>query len=124
MLVLMPCNFMISRYQKRKQVRMMKFKDKRMKLMNEILNGMKVSAVAIGRPMGHRPCLTGVVLQVLKLYAWEEPFEKKVMEVRNTELSTLRRGSYFDALNAFILNCTPFMVSDPSGQHSQGSRDL
>ena len=45
------------------------FKDKRSKLMDEILNGMKV----------------------LKLYAWEQPFEKTVNRIRDRETRELKK---------------------------------
>lgn len=44
MLLLIPCNYVISRYQKKRQVKLMQLKDKRMKIMNEIIGGMKVSS--------------------------------------------------------------------------------
>ena len=51
----------------------MKYKDLRIKLMNEILNGMKV----------------------LKLYAWESSFLEKVEEIRRTEVRILRKQLYW-----------------------------
>ena len=42
----------------------MKQKDGRIKMMNEILNGMKI----------------------LKLYAWEESFEQQVLDIREREV--------------------------------------
>ena len=42
----------------------MEKKDTRIKLMNELLNGMKV----------------------LKLYAWEEAFEQEILKIRNSEV--------------------------------------
>lgn len=42
MLLLIPVNAVISMKQRKLQVDLMKFKDKRLKLMSEVLNGMKV----------------------------------------------------------------------------------
>lgn len=67
----------------------MKFKDERIKLMNEVLNGMKV----------------------LKLYAWEPPFEEEITKIRNQELKVLRRASYLNAFSSFTWICAPFLVS-------------
>ncbi|XP_055339686.1 multidrug resistance-associated protein 1-like [Paramacrobiotus metropolitanus] len=67
----------------------MKEKDKRIKLMNEILNGIKV----------------------LKLYAWEEPFEKLILSIRNIELSMLKRAALFGALSYVVFVMTPFTVT-------------
>jgi len=56
MILLIPLNALIAAQMKKLQVAQMKQKDKRTKLMDEILNGMKI----------------------LKLYAWEKSFEEKV----------------------------------------------
>ncbi|KAK3107159.1 hypothetical protein FSP39_008334 [Pinctada imbricata] len=45
MVLLIPLNAVISIIQRRLQVKLMKFKDTRIKLMNEVLNGMKVTLV-------------------------------------------------------------------------------
>lgn len=66
----------------------MKFKDSRIKLMSEILNGIKV----------------------LKLYAWEPTFLEQVEGIRQSELQLLRKGAYLQAISTFIWVCTPFMV--------------
>ena len=71
------------------QAAQMKEKDSRVKLMNEILNGMKV----------------------LKLYAWEESFHKIVSDVRQRELALLRRIGFLNAGSSFFWQCAPFFVS-------------
>lgn len=70
------------------QVQQMKFKDSRIKLMNEILNGIKV----------------------LKLYAWEPSFLEQIEGIRQSELHLLRKGAYLQAVSTFIWVCTPFLV--------------
>ncbi len=64
-------------------------KDTRIKLVNEVLNGMKV----------------------IKLYAWEEPFKQLIMGVRNAELKVLRKYSFLNAALSFIWTSAPFVVS-------------
>ncbi len=64
-------------------------KDQRIKLMNEVLNGMKV----------------------LKLYAWELSFQDKISAIRNIELETLRKYAYLSAFGTFTWTCAPFLVS-------------
>ncbi|XP_075847189.1 ATP-binding cassette sub-family C member 3 isoform X1 [Microtus pennsylvanicus] len=71
------------------QVQQMKFKDSRIKLMNEILNGIKV----------------------LKLYAWEPSFLEQIEGIRQSELHLLRKGAYLQAVSTFIWVCTPFLVT-------------
>ena len=63
-------------------------KDQRIKLMNEVLNGMKV----------------------LKLYAWELSFKDKISAIRNIELETLRKYAYLSAFGTFTWTCAPFLV--------------
>ena len=67
----------------------MKSKDNRIKLMNEILNGIKV----------------------LKLYAWELAFKEKVLDIRQEELKVLKMSAYLAAVGTFTWVCTPFLVS-------------
>lgn len=67
----------------------MKDKDSRIKLMNEILNGIKV----------------------LKLYAWELAFKEKVSQIRESELKVLKKSAYLGAMSTFTWVCTPFLVS-------------
>ena len=71
------------------QMSQMKHKDSRIKLMNEILNG----------------------IRVLKLYAWELSFKEKVLAIRKIELETLKKSAYLHAASSFAWSVTPFMVS-------------
>lgn len=64
-------------------------KDSRIKLVNEVLNGMKV----------------------IKLYAWENPFMKLIMGIRETELRILRKYAFLNASFSFIWTSAPFVVS-------------
>lgn len=89
MVVSIPINGMLSARVRKKQSRQMKFKDKRTKIMNEILAGMKV----------------------IKVYAWEESFKEKVMNHRKSELQHIRSSNRAIAIFSFTMNCTPFVVS-------------
>ena len=48
--------------------------------------------------------------QVIKLYAWEIPFKKLIMDIRRGELSTLRKSAYLNAGFSFTWTCAPFLV--------------
>ncbi|XP_046388373.1 multidrug resistance-associated protein 1 isoform X3 [Ischnura elegans] len=89
MIILIPVNGFIASRVKSLQIRQMKNKDQRVKLMNEILSGIKV----------------------LKLYAWEPSFEQQVLNIRNREIHTLKQAAYLNAGTAFIWSCAPFLVS-------------
>jgi hypothetical protein len=66
----------------------MKLKDGRTKLMNEVLNG----------------------IRVLKLYAWEKTFAGHVTKKRNEEIGELKTRAYYQAFLNIIFFSTPFAV--------------
>lgn len=68
---------------------LMKQKDKRMRLMSEILQGIKV----------------------LKLYAWEGTFADHITDIRNKEIKALRNLAFVSAGMMFAFSTTPLMVS-------------
>ncbi|XP_039402380.1 canalicular multispecific organic anion transporter 1 isoform X4 [Mauremys reevesii] len=72
-----------------KKMKNMKNKDQRMKIMNEILSGIKI----------------------LKLFAWEPSFERQVGEIRVRELKGLLHFTNLQAFSIFIFSCAPFLVS-------------
>uniref|UniRef100_A0A8U7PAI6 Multidrug resistance-associated protein 1 n=1 Tax=Corvus moneduloides TaxID=1196302 RepID=A0A8U7PAI6_CORMO len=89
MILLVPVNAVMAMKTKTYQVAQMKSKDNRIKLMNEILNGIKV----------------------LKLYAWELAFREKVLEIREKELQVLKKSAYLAAMATFTWVCAPFLVA-------------
>nr|XP_028561207.1 multidrug resistance-associated protein 1-like isoform X1 [Podarcis muralis] len=89
MLLLVPVNAVIAMKTKTYQVAHMNCKDNRIKLMNEILNGIKV----------------------LKLYAWELAFKEKVLGIRREELKVLKKSAYLSAVGTFTWVCAPFLVA-------------
>ncbi|KFV74610.1 Canalicular multispecific organic anion transporter 1, partial [Dryobates pubescens] len=89
MVLLIPINAFLVSKSRNIQVRNMKNKDERMKIMTEILNGIKI----------------------LKLFAWEPSFEKRVNEIRAHELKDLKNFSYLQAISIFVFTCAPFLVS-------------
>ncbi|XP_029540811.1 ATP-binding cassette sub-family C member 3 isoform X1 [Oncorhynchus nerka] len=89
MILLIPLNAAIAVRTRAYQVEQMQYKDARIKLMNEILNGIKV----------------------LKLYAWENSFKEKVLEIRQKELNVLRKTAYLGALSTMAWTSAPFLVA-------------
>ncbi|CAB0007608.1 unnamed protein product [Nesidiocoris tenuis] len=89
MIIMIPVNGVVANKMKTLQIKQMKNKDERVKMMNEILSGIKV----------------------LKLYAWEPSFEQQVIKIRNKEIKVLRESAYFGAATSFIWSCAPFLVS-------------
>uniref|UniRef100_A0A8C8DWC3 Multidrug resistance-associated protein 1 n=1 Tax=Oryzias sinensis TaxID=183150 RepID=A0A8C8DWC3_9TELE len=89
MVLMVPINAVIAMKTKTYQVAQMKNKDSRIKLMNEMLNGIKV----------------------LKLYAWEMAFKEKVSQIRENELKVLKKAAYLGAVSTFTWVCAPFLVA-------------
>jgi len=88
MILLIPVNGFMANATKKLQVKQMKNKDKRVKMMNEILSGIKV----------------------LKLYAWEPSFQANVENIRDKEIKVLKQAAYLSAGTSFLWTCAPFLV--------------
>nr|QST14985.1 ABCC1-1 protein [Diaphanosoma celebensis] len=89
MILLIPVNGFIANATKKLQIEQMKNKDKRVKMMNEILSGVKV----------------------LKLYAWEDSFQENVESIRNSEIRVLKKSAFLSAGTSFLWTTAPYLVS-------------
>uniref|UniRef100_A0A674BMM9 ATP binding cassette subfamily C member 2 n=1 Tax=Salmo trutta TaxID=8032 RepID=A0A674BMM9_SALTR len=89
MVLMVPINGLLANMSK--NVQNMRYKDKRMKIVNEMLNGIKVL--------------------ILKLYAWEPSFQNQVMGIREQELVVMRKFAYLSSVSTFIFSCAPALVS-------------
>ena len=87
--MLIPINSLTGRKMNHFQKLQMLKKDKRTKLLDEILNGIKV----------------------LKLYAWESSFKQRLLNIRESEIQSLKKVAFFDAITNFLFICTPFLVA-------------
>jgi ATP-binding cassette, subfamily C (CFTR/MRP), member 1 len=66
----------------------MQLKDQRIKMMNEVLNGIKV----------------------LKLYAWEVAFMRRLNDVREKELLCIRKKAVMSSISTAIWTFAPIVV--------------
>jgi ABC-type multidrug transport system fused ATPase/permease subunit len=89
MLILMPINGFVATRLRLLQTALMKLKDKRIKLMNEILSG----------------------IRVWKMYAWEKSFNEKVMQIRNSEISKLTARAFYHGFIIFSFHSAQILVS-------------
>ncbi|VDO18714.1 unnamed protein product [Heligmosomoides polygyrus] len=89
MLMLFPINFFITMLIRGCQVQQMYYKDERTKMVNEVLNGIKV----------------------IKLYAWEPPMERVITDLREKELTLIRRASLLRTLSDMFNSASPFLVA-------------
>lgn len=89
MILLIPINGAVAAKTRQFQMKQMKFKDSRVKNMNEILQGIKI----------------------IKLYGWEPSFRALVGGVRDKEIAILKKMSYLSAGTSFVWSCAPFVVS-------------
>ncbi|XP_077205501.1 ATP-binding cassette sub-family C member 2 isoform X2 [Paroedura picta] len=89
MILLLPINALLVTKARDIQMKNMKNKDERMKIMNEVLSGIKI----------------------LKLFAWEPSFEQRIGQIRVRELKGLLNFSYLQAVAIFLFTCAPVIVS-------------
>jgi ABC-type multidrug transport system fused ATPase/permease subunit len=89
MILMIPVNAYLAARSRTLQKTQMINKDNRTRLMDELLNG----------------------IRVIKLYAWENAFLKKINNVREAELETLRKIGFLSAMQTFTWSATPFLVS-------------
>ncbi|XP_057553345.1 multidrug resistance-associated protein 1-like isoform X5 [Hippopotamus amphibius kiboko] len=84
-----PMNALVANRMKKLKKSQTKNKDKQIKLLNEILHGIKI----------------------LKLYAWEPSYKKKIIEIREQELEVQKSAGYLAVFSMLTLTCIPFLVS-------------
>ncbi|EYC38268.1 hypothetical protein Y032_0728g1885 [Ancylostoma ceylanicum] len=89
MIVFLPTNILGSISVKKWQVGQMKLKDERIKMIHEILNGIKV----------------------VKLYAWEIPMEQLIDRIRQKQLALLKKSFLVKNLIASFNGASPFLVA-------------
>ncbi|CAG2241571.1 ABC transporter 7,ATP-dependent bile acid permease,Multidrug resistance-associated protein 7,Multidrug resistance-associated protein 1,ABC transporter C family member 8,Canalicular multispecific organic anion transporter 2,Canalicular multispecific organic anion transporter 1,Metal resistance protein YCF1,Multidrug resistance-associated protein 5,ATP-binding cassette sub-family C member Sur [Mytilus edulis] len=88
-IVLIPFNSYLVKKGKDLHLEVMDLKDNRVKMMNEVLNGIKV----------------------LKLYAWEDSFEKQISTIRDKEMGVIRNQALVGTCMHLAWCLTPFLVS-------------
>lgn len=89
LVLMIPLNIHISRVLSVLQKTMMTAKDARNKVINEVLQG----------------------IRVIKYFAWERPFEEKVAEARKVEIDAVRSGAKIRAYTVFLWTSSPVIVS-------------
>nr|CAD7572167.1 unnamed protein product [Timema californicum] len=72
-----PVQLFISKFTSKLRMKIATRTDERVRMMSEIISG----------------------IQVIKMYAWEKPFEKMVALARRTEINVIRKASYLRGLN-------------------------
>uniref|UniRef100_A0A8D3E5I5 ABC-type glutathione-S-conjugate transporter n=1 Tax=Scophthalmus maximus TaxID=52904 RepID=A0A8D3E5I5_SCOMX len=87
--LIFPLNAVLAKMRSKLQELQMKFMDGRIKLMNEILSGVKI----------------------LKFYAWEEAFLRKVGVLREGELKNLKRSQILYAISLASFNSSSFLIA-------------
>lgn len=89
MLLQIPLVTLIAKRVKAAQTDLMKIKDERIKVTNEIFNSMRL----------------------IKMYGWEESFEKKLNDIRERELRYLRRYQLLDVISKAVWTIAPLLTS-------------
>nr|XP_035948566.1 multidrug resistance-associated protein 1-like isoform X4 [Halichoerus grypus] len=83
-----PINALVATRVKKLKKSQTKNKDKQIKLLNEILHGIKI----------------------LKLYTWEPSYKKKIIEIREQELEIQKSAGYLAVFSMLTLTCIPFLT--------------
>ncbi|KAF9239800.1 multidrug resistance-associated ABC transporter [Melanogaster broomeanus] len=94
-LIFLPLNHLASKVVVKAQDRLMKARDERVALMNEILGG----------------------IRMLKFMAWERSFEKRVMNIREKELKYQKLNYMIEVTFAAIWDASPLVVTLVSFWH-------
>lgn len=89
MLINIPFNSWIAVKLKEFQGIVMRQKDKRIKLLSEIFNGIKI----------------------IKIHAWEDAFRKRTEDIRANEIRSLNQQTWYSAAITFAFSCLPFIVA-------------
>ncbi|PAV82316.1 hypothetical protein WR25_07265 [Diploscapter pachys] len=89
MIIFVPLNIFSSVIVKKWQMEQMKLKDERTKMVNEVLNGIKV----------------------IKLYAWEIPMEEHIENIRQKELALIRKSAMVRNVIDSFNTSSPFLVA-------------
>ncbi|KAJ1719186.1 hypothetical protein LPJ53_006005, partial [Coemansia erecta] len=90
MLISIPTSARLSRSMRALNKLLMGYRDRRMKIMDEVLSGIKI----------------------IKLYAWESSFIRRINDVRiKLELATIKRYGFIQAVFSFVVTLIPFVVS-------------
>eukprot|EP00804_Cyclotella_cryptica_P002770 CCRYP_021220-RD/>CCRYP_021220-RD protein AED:0.04 eAED:0.04 QI:576/1/1/1/1/0.85/7/1584/1189 len=88
-LFLIPSTKTVTSYLGKIQTRLMKARDERVALNNEVLGSMKI----------------------IKIQAWEENFRKKLLELRDVELGRLKDYFFTSAVSVSLYSSTPLLVA-------------
>nr|QUF59457.1 ATP-binding cassette transporter Abcc10 [Brachionus angularis] len=88
-IILIPINKFLSDYIGKVQTRLMQFKDQRVKIITEFLDG----------------------IRVIKFCAWEKYFINRINSVREKELNELKSKKYLDAGCVYFWASTPILMS-------------
>ncbi|XP_032536328.1 multidrug resistance-associated protein 1-like isoform X3 [Chiroxiphia lanceolata] len=88
LLLVIPVNVHIAAKVRRLKKSQMKYSDQQVKILTEILHGIKI----------------------LKLYAWEPAYQRKILSIREREMDVLKSSGYLTTYSMLTLTCIPFMV--------------
>ncbi|XP_041666846.1 multidrug resistance-associated protein 1-like [Cheilinus undulatus] len=88
-LLIFPLNGVIAKIRSKLQEVQLKFMDNRIKLMSEILGGVKI----------------------LKFYAWEEAFLRRVLVLRDGELNALKKSQILHSISLSSFNSSSFLIA-------------
>ena len=87
-LIAIPLNILIAKKAEKYQTKQMEYKDHRMKIMNEILGG----------------------IRVIKLQGWEHSFISNVQEIRGSEEKEMRKFAWVEVFTSLTFSMLPYLA--------------
>lgn len=91
-IIFIPLNVFTAKKSKKLCDKKLKSQDHRLKILNEILSGIKV----------------------IKFYGWEVPFQNLVDKIREDEMKYYSYNAYYGIISSFTWSCAPFLVAGVS----------
>ncbi len=88
-IIFIPLNVFTANQSKKLCAKKLKSQDLRLKILNEILSGIKV----------------------IKFYGWEYPFQNMVNKIREDEMKYYSRNAYIGIVSSFTWSSAPFLVA-------------
>eukprot|EP00898_Chlorokybus_atmophyticus_P006293 jgi/Chlat1/6665/Chrsp49S06158 len=89
MLLLLPANGLLARWSTSVRKRLIDATDNRVRLLSEVIHGIKA----------------------IKLYAWEQPFQQRISQLRDKELKEVRTTVFLEAFDMMFYSLSPVLVA-------------
>lgn len=93
--------------------KVVKLTDQRVKAVSEVVTGIKVRPKGVDTLRLRAGLFSHVLifLQAIKLYAWEEPYIKRLCDCRDQELRQVQKSATLEGLNFMLFSAGPILIT-------------